>query len=280
VSEAEAGEPALPDIGEVCLHFPLYRVIAKGDQAQAFADKLHDESFQLDAYCIHCKRETPFKKLVLKINTGTGVTPSLRRAATPEKRPASLFQSVNATCARCGSYYFFYFASYREGIAKIGQTPSPADIASQDMLRFREELGDLDLAELEYATRMFSLGIGVASYVYLRRIFERLLGRHHAAYVEAHGAIEGYERMRWEDRVQALRSVLPEELVENRKVYSILSLGIHELMEADCLRYYPVMRAAIVDILEQDIAAKRRAEASAELRRAVGRIADQLKPAE
>jgi hypothetical protein len=275
----EGSLPALPDVGDICMNLPLYRIIAKGERAQAFAEELTDAVFQLDAYCVQCQRETPFKKWVLKI-PDTKVPPTLvsTRTPMPRKTPASMFQHITAVCCRCGKHYFFYFGAYRDGIAKVGQVPSPADIASPDTLRFRGELPELDLRELEHATRMFSLGIGVAAFVYLRRIFERLLDRHHQAFVSANGAIEGYERMTWEDRVLALRTVLPVEVVENRRVYSILSLGIHELNEDECLAYYPVMRAAIIDILEQDLAAKQRAKASAELRSAVADIGGKLRP--
>lgn len=76
----------------------------------------------------------------------------------------------------------------------------------------------------------------------------------------------------------ALATILPKEVVENRKVYAILSVGIHELQEAECLLYYPALRAAIVDILEQDIAAKQRAKAASELRDAVADIAGKVRP--
>jgi hypothetical protein len=256
MAEAKSEQAKLPEVWDACFNMPLYRVIAQGDEAKAFAEKLAEEKFKGDAYCVDCKRETPFKRWEWP-NVGGGATGS--RGVVRGKEPASLHQQKTALCARCGKNYHFYFAAYRNGIAKVGQNPSPADIARQDMLRFRAELDDLDMGELEHATRMFSLGIGVGAFVYLRRIFERLLDRHHATFVAANGPIEGYEdKMRWEERVLALATILPKEVVENRKVYAILSVGIHELQEAECLLYYPVLRAAIIDILEQDIAANQR----------------------
>lgn len=276
-TEAKPAEAKLPEVWEACFSLPLYRVIAQGDQAQAFAENLAVDRFNGDAYCVDCKRETPFKRWGLPMPDPVATGLASLRHPPPAKTPAPMSQIATARCARCGKLYSFHFAAYGKGIAKVGQNPSPADIASQDMLRFRGELDGLDMAELEHATRMFSFGIGVAAFLYLRRIFERLLGRHHEAYVAANGPIEGYEGMRWEDRVLALKSVLPKEVVENRKVYAILSVGIHELEEAKCLRYYPVLRAAIVDILEQDIAAKQREKAATDLRNAVANIAGEIK---
>lgn len=63
------------------------------------------------------------------------------------------------------------------------------------------------------------------------------------------------------ERIDLLKSHLPDFLVRNKKIYSILSLGVHELDERVCLDFFPVLRSSIVVILEED---KRKLE---ELRR-------------
>jgi hypothetical protein len=55
-----------------------------------------------------------------------------------------------------------------------------------------------------------------------------------------------------EEKIALLKDHLPDFLVENRKVYSILSIGIHELDEEDCLTYFEAMKQAIIIILEDD----------------------------
>ena len=86
------------------------------------------------------------------------------------------------------------------------------------------------------------------------------------------GPIEGFESMSVEDQVLALKNVLPEEVVQNRKVYRVLSKGIHQLDEDECLAHYNVMHAAIVEILERDIYDQQRAKTSADLRKAVADV--------
>lgn len=71
--------------------------------------------------------------------------------------------------------------------------------------------------------------------------------------------------------------MLPQALVENKKVYSILSVGIHELDEDTCRLYFPVVKAAIVEILEQDLAARERKKASEQVRAELAAIEQKLK---
>jgi hypothetical protein len=61
-----------------------------------------------------------------------------------------------------------------------------------------------------------------------------------------------FKKARMEDKVLLMKKHLPEFLVANRKIYSILSIGIHELSEQACLGYFDVMRRSIIMILEDD----------------------------
>jgi hypothetical protein len=120
---------------------------------------------------------------------------------------------VSAVCTRDGKLYSFYFGPYRDGIAKIGQNPSPADIVSQDMARFRGDLEPLDLAELEHATRTIQPWDRGGCVRLSAAHFERLLGKTSRELCAVECAIDGYEDMSVEDRVFALKAVLPKEVV-------------------------------------------------------------------
>ena len=65
--------------------------------------------------------------------------------------------------------------------------------------------------------------------------------------------------MRMEARIAALRDHLPDFLVENRKIYSILSKGIHELTEEDCAEAFSPIELGITLILDEEIEMKRKA---------------------
>jgi hypothetical protein len=89
--------------------------------------------------------------------------------------------------------------------------------------------------------------------VYIRRIFERIINSRFAAYkdVEKWDEVE-FRRMRMDERIGLMRNHLPDFLVESKKMYSILSLGIHELEEAECLSFFQIARSAIIFILNED----------------------------
>jgi hypothetical protein len=68
--------------------------------------------------------------------------------------------------------------------------------------------------------------------------------------------------------------------VRNKAVYGILSKGMHELDEETCLTAFPVVRAAIIQILEQDLEARNKARAEEELEREVAKLHQRLKAAD
>lgn len=52
--------------------------------------------------------------------------------------------------------------------------------------------------------------------------------------------------------------------MENRKIYNMLSKGIHELDETDCEAGYQVLRTGIVLILDEEIERRRQSRTIAE----------------
>jgi len=71
------------------------------------------------------------------------------------------------------------------------------------------------------------------------------------------------------ERIEFLKDYLPPFLVENAKIYSILSLGVHELDEDDCLAFFPVLRQSTVWILDQDKKKKEELAEQEALRKAI-----------
>ena len=58
---------------------------------------------------------------------------------------------------------------------------------------------------------------------------------------------------RVEEKIGLLKSYLPNFLVENKNLYSILSKGIHSLDEQECLMYFPIMKIGIQLMLDEKI---------------------------
>ena len=113
--------------------------------------------------------------------------------------------------------------------------------------------------ELNRAHGLYTHGVGVGAYVYLRRIIERLI-----AQVEKEEKIESTgQRIR--ERISGLRGKLPDFLVDEPRIYGILSKGIHELSEEECRAYFPILASAVEAILDQLLDTKRRAKRAAAL---------------
>jgi hypothetical protein len=94
--------------------------------------------------------------------------------------------------------------------------------------------------------------VGIGSFVYLRRIFEDLIEEAHQKEVSVEGWDEdAYIKSRMNERIGLLRKHLPDFLVLNRELYSILSVGVHSLTEEDCLAYFETVKLGIELILEE-----------------------------
>jgi hypothetical protein len=139
----------------------------------------------------------------------------------------------------------------------------------------------LDKTKLKEFSKSIGLaanGIGIGSYVYLRRIFETLIvdAKNMA---ESDGAItdDDYQKVRVEDRIKLLAEYLPNFLVENKSMYSILSLGIHELDEETCLAHFDSLRVGIEIILDEKLEEIRKKEKTEEAKKRLAAIKGKLK---
>lgn len=74
------------------------------------------------------------------------------------------------------------------------------------------------------------------------------------------------------EKIQMLKNELPPFLVEHPKIYSILSKGIHELSESDCLKNFETLKLGTELILDQRLEAKEREDKIKATREALGKI--------
>jgi len=251
----------LPERAVLFLETPLYETFAIPSTAAAMSDMLglRYGTVQFDAYCIHCKRHSPFK--------------TAARTYKSSDRDQAIKDGKFEHVIECQRYpvhkYVFYFHLHAMRLTKVGQFPSIADIASADIEKYRPLL-KAHFAELSKATGLASHGVGIGAFVYLRRIFERLIQQH---YDELPLPVEDFGGMRVDEKIGALKAVLPPALVRNKATYGILSKGLHELDEETCKAYFPVVRAAIIQILEQDFQAREKRLAEQNLEAEIAKIA-------
>lgn len=229
--------------------------------------------FVFDTYCIHCKRSGPFK-------VSGGAFRGTDTQIDDHILTDGLFD-VDAKCMRAQHNYCFNFHQSKKSIIqKVGQFPSLEDISGADIEKYRSQLKGGAFNELRKATGLASHGIGIGAFVYLRRIFERLVEEHRQLLEQREPPIEGFNTMRMEEKIQALRSVLPTAIVKHRGAYGILSKGLHELSEQECKEYFPVVRAAIIQMLEEDWIERERRRNEIELERQLQAISSKLKRAD
>lgn len=131
---------------------------------------------------------------------------------------------------------------------KIGQYPSVADMTFPEWDAYKHVISKEDRKELGTAIGLFASGVGAGSYVYLRRILERLVYKAKGAAADAIDN-EMFERAGVAEKIKMLEGYLPDILVKNATIYGILSKGIHELSEEECREYFPVVKECIYQIL-------------------------------
>ncbi len=239
------------------LKLPLYSPVDLGDDSYSAIEAISLFKETMDAFCPSCQQNATF---------AGAVSTSAENIKKEEQRRIQIRQlggrSQNAwnisdfmkaiVCTRAGHIVHFHFTHDENSIIKIGQYPSLADMATGDTSQFIKALGKARLHELNKAIGLAAHGVGIGAYVYLRRVFESLIEDAHQKAKLGQGWDEdGYQRARMKERVAMLKNCLPSFIVEHPQLYGILSLGVHELTEGDCLKNFEALKSAILVIAEE-----------------------------
>jgi hypothetical protein len=168
------------------------------------------------------------------------------------------FRKVKLTCVRKPNDILYFFVGIgADSFFKVGQLPSLADLSLGDIgKKYSKYMNRSDMKEFKKAIGLAAHGVGAGSFVYLRRIFENLIGETYTL-VQEKIAIKQQEftKLRMDKKVDALKNHLPSQLVSMKRVYSILSDGVHNLTEEQCLELFPALKLSIELILQQKIEA-------------------------
>lgn len=261
---------------------PLYAVKESSDSEPII--RLEFFNGTVDTYCVGCERESVFQRqytppLALfdaeaKPRRNYSADDLVRRPikrfqlewedvtfTKPTVYPYSIYLALDRLvpmefmCTRNPNHHMYVF--FRVGAdyaVKIGQLPSLADIQKPGTKDYRAVLGDR-YSEFTRSIGLAAHGVGVGSFVYLRRIFEDWVEEaHQNAMQDAGWDEEAYQRTgRMLEKVELIKDHLPEILAQNKNVYTILSKGIHELSEEECLEYYPAAKGVIELVLDERV---------------------------
>ncbi|WP_421282769.1 hypothetical protein [Aeromonas veronii] len=182
---------------------------------------------------------------------------------------------VKIKCKRTDDQFRYYilWEPRTNTLTKVGQHPSIADFHISEIKQYKKLLSNEKLKEFTRAIGLAANGVGIGSFVYLRRVFEHLIFEaYQKCLTDGVVTEERYNRSRMDQKIELLSTHLPRFLVENKSIYSILSLGIHELDENTCLAYFDTLRVGIEIILDEKLDDLKKREKIEEAKNKLGQL--------
>jgi len=251
----------IPNPADFMLQTPLYQTFIVIDHTKVLDIKHFDGT--VDCYCVGCKQYSTFKGDTPKRRSLVTAVESVYPSNSLNRSPV-LDTGIFVTTIKCTrqehAYYFVFNINTKYvnpqdkekppvkmfTITKIGQIPSLSDLNTQSVSKYRKVLGKELSSELVRAIGLASHGVGVGSFVYLRRIFEALIeeARQEAAKEDKWNDKE-FQSLHMDKKIIKLKAKLPSFLSEHSKIYSILSKGIHALTEDECLAHFDALKTGI-----------------------------------
>lgn len=220
--------------------------------------------YTIDCFCPECGEKRIFESVDKKIQEETGfVTCNVFDYGSHDIVPSNAQKLSNLTnkryslsfrCTRDHNHSLLFDLLFiNDKIIKIGQYPSFADISANKTKKYKNILKE-KYKEYNTSLGLFSHGVGIGSFVYLRRIIESLVFETYDNVKEKLDISDKeFKNQRFQEKLETLHEYLPNILVENKNLYGIISKGIHELSEKECLKYYPSINAGIELILDDII---------------------------
>ena len=188
------------------------------------------------------------------------------------------YYAISLSCKRKGETLEFFVYNNGESLIKVGQYLSLADLQYAEIGKDYDKVLDAqDLHDLKKAIGLMAHGAGAGSLVYLRRIFENIIWstyENHAEVIKT--SAEDFKVLRMDEKVELLKKFLPSQLVEMKVIYGILSKGIHQLSEQECLAYFPALKLSITLILDQRVEEQKLRAKDEETKKTLALIANEL----
>lgn len=254
-----------PTARDLLINLPLYEIVNFEANDLEVGRQLYYYNETLDTYCPKCNKHSIFSRYWPYSKSISYLDDSW----VDEGKFA-----IELQCSRDSSHrLYFLFIAEGQSIQKIGQYPSLADLSLYDIQKYSKALDRKYFQEFTKAIGLASHGIGVGSFVYLRRIFEFLIDEAHQQSKESEDWDENlYLKSRMSEKISLLRTKLPEFLIDNSALYSILSKGLHELGEDECLAAFPVVKLGIEIILDDKLEKSRKEKKLLEAKKTIANL--------
>lgn len=264
-------DPYLESVKAFHLEMPPYHIfdLSIGMTAEKIYKNLTNRG-TIDAYCIWCDKEGVFRAHDY-LSDNVSIPPWTTRH--------NGLIEIEYQCTRNNShaYHTYYFKS-GNFFTKVGQFPSVADFQIPQAQAYRKILDEEQYKEFTRGIGLAAHGVGIGSFVYLRRVFENLIEEAHTKAQEDNKEFsnDDYLKARMDDKIKMVSDYLPEFLVDNRSLYAILSTGIHDLTEDECLQYFETVKIGIEQILDEKIIQKEKADKATKAREAIQKAHGQI----
>ena len=175
---------------------------------------------------------------------------------------------IEFTCQHdCGEAHYITLQIANSRIQKIGEFPTFAkEEVNTKLFRYKSLISEF-YPELTKAVSAYSQNMGVASFVYLRRILEHLI---EGKYKQYGGTAEESKFIDKLHVVEKYEKVIPDDFNEiKNQIYSVLSKGVHEYEESECLTLFPAVKYIIESILDEELLKREKAKKTQEAKKII-----------
>lgn len=237
--------------------------------------------YNIDIYCKECGKKRIFHFISscqnIGVPAGLPYTPPQYKEDILESVKNQHFTLVFLCSANPNHKAVFNFITTENELIKIGQYPSYADMNLAIIKQYKSILGSYFI-EYSKAIKLYSYEVGIGAFVYLRRIIEKLIFDKYEEFEDSLTTKrKDFNNLRFNEKIECLKEYLPNILVKNKNVYGIVSKGIHELSEDECLNMFPAIKSGIELVLDDIIAEKKRVEKEKEFTSFVAKTTRKLK---
>lgn len=237
---------------------PPYRVI------EITSYQLHQmediEQLTITDYCEKCKHlrtfkchQTNFKEIEQEFGFYSLSSGGKFDFEKYSKQCSHVFLLVFDCQHDCNELHYFTILIKNLTIQKIGQYPTFAKEEVNKKLINYKSLIPKYYPELTKAVSAYSQNMGVPAFVYLRRILEHLVDEK----AKLHGVGTEQKFIDKLKEVENHEKIVPVEFDEiKNQLYTILSKGVHEYEENECIEMFSAVKFIIESILDAELIKK------------------------
>lgn len=225
----------------------------------------------IDCYCSKCKDNKTFIISSLDFHQSAScfiraINDSFSRSASlpggPLTDPRSLFSNergkfdLELKCPVCNETIYFYYVYENGYIIKINTYPDLMNGLKQKFRRY----GLLNNDDYSYTDELitgcylfYNSHSGIGSFCYLRRCLENFVKDYTNDLFNEEIIFEKYNAsLKFEEKINIIKAKLDKDVCDMLKpLYSILSFGIHELKEQECLDFFERLREILEILLDE-----------------------------